>query len=113
MKGLFGARSTLAGLAILTTVADARRVKYLPRQSGDEAPREIFRLLSAARRTHLWFPSVASNIGRRLTPGITRRARNGTGIPVLRMKAALFAVGCMPLLGAALSSGDALISGQV
>ena len=35
-----------------------------------------------------------------LTPGITRRARNADSGQVSRMKAALFAVGCMPLLGA-------------
>ena len=32
------------------------------------------------------------------TPGITCRADNETGIRVLRMRATLFAVGCMPLL---------------
>ena len=36
-----------------------------------------------------------------LTPGITRRALN-FGTDKLTMIAALFAVGCMPLLGAAL-----------
>jgi hypothetical protein len=38
---------------------------------------------------------------KRLTPGITRRAFNLETIQVSRMKATLFAVGCMPLLDGA------------
>lgn len=37
-----------------------------------------------------------------LTPAINRRAFNGTSVQVLRMKARLYAVGCLPLLDFAL-----------
>jgi hypothetical protein len=39
-----------------------------------------------------------SQHSRCLTPGITRRAFNETILQVSRMRATLFAVGCMPLL---------------
>ncbi len=40
-------------------------------------------------------------VEQRLTPAISRRARNLETIQVSRMRATLFAVGCMALLGAA------------
>ena len=44
-----------------------------------------------------WFHGLQG--AKNITPGITRRALNVETFPVLRMRAALFAVGCMPLLG--------------
>ena len=45
-----------------------------------------------------------------LTPGITRREHNAALKQVSRMRATLFAVGCMPLLGCALAKTSSLSS---
>jgi len=52
-------------------------------------------------RKGLFHPTSTQNRGKRRTLAISRRADNLETFQVSRMKATLFAVGCMALLGAA------------
>lgn len=70
-----------------------------PVSTNHRPPTALFRSGFSVRITHETI--VAQFKLYRLTPGITRRIQL-INHGVLRMKAALFAVGCMPLLGGAL-----------
>jgi hypothetical protein len=74
----------------------------IPRSAAAQAEREAFNRIGkeprAVSKRQVFANGSNFNASSR-TPGMSRREHNKTGIQLLRMEAALFAVGSSPLLG--------------